>query len=408
MLPKIAPVRYLTIMAIKRSLKNQLFLIKHNTGTKLAFLFGCILLLSSLVIYAVERSSNDRYQSIFDSIWWTIVTISTVGYGDISPTTTTGKILAIFIIFLGVAMMGTITGRIATSLMERQMKEEKGLLSYEGLKGHFIICGWKREMHLVIQRILDNDNLLYPSEIILLNQASSEEINQIRSDPLLKGLKYVHGDFIEETDLVRAGIRNAKRVLILADYHSEGDIQQIDSRTVMAVMTVKNLNKKAFVCAELLDTKYAKYLKLSHCDEILLSREFSRRMLASASLSDGTSHVIMALLSKSCDCNITTVKLPDSSTDLTFGAIKQQYGENGKNLIIGLLENTGNIISRKSEALRETQKNPDIAQILSGLQSIKSLEANSPLINPPDNYVIKKFTRAIMIKGSTKIQDHNT
>jgi voltage-gated potassium channel len=281
------------------------------------------------------------------------------------------------------------------------MKEEKGLLNYEKLKGHFIVCGWKREMNMFLLDVLANNPKIDPQQIVLINKASPEEINQLRSDERLKNVRFVQGDFIEERDLIRAGVKEAQRILVVADHYTEGNLQQIDSKTVMAVMSIKNLNKKAYVCAELLDNKFEKYLRLSHCDEVLLSREFSRTMLVSAAQGVGTSHVVFTLLDRQSGVQMTTIDLPDSCIGHTYDEVRQQCTINQKMLMIGLLENTGNLIVRKSEALRETQKNPNIDQIITDLRSIKELSANVPVINPPSDYRVKKYSRGIVINGST-------
>lgn len=381
------------------SLLKQLF--RSIAGIRLVFFFAAVLLLSSLVVFLIEHGRNSGFATFFDSFWWTVVTVSTVGYGDRFPVTTGGRLLAICIMILGVGVMGTVTGRIASLLLERQMKEEKGLLNYDRLKGHFIICGWKREMGMLLNEMLGNNPALEPEQIVLINKASPEEISQLRSDERLKNIRFVSGDFIEERNLIRAGVKDAARVLVVADHYTEGNLQQIDSKTVMAVMSIKNINKKAYVCAELLDNKFEKYLKLSHCDEILLSREFSRSMLISAAQGAGTSHVIFALLAHESGAQITTINLPASLIGRPYEEACTFCATENRLLLIGLLENTGNLMVRKSEALRETQKNPNIERIITDLRSIKELSANVPVINPPPQYSIKKYTRGIVIRGST-------
>jgi voltage-gated potassium channel len=372
---------------------------KSGPGLKVAVFFLSVLLFGSLLVFVLERNRNAGFSSFFDSLWWAIVTVSTVGYGDRVPQSVAGKAVAVGTMFLGVAMMGVITGRIASFLMERQMKEEKGLLSFRSMKGHFIICGWKQEMNNVLQAILTSNPGLTPSGVVLINKAPEEEVNAVRSDPRFKEIKTVYGDFIEERDLMRAGIRKAARVLVLADYYTPGNLQQLDSKTVMAVMTIKNLNRRAYVCAELLDTTFAKYLQLSHCEEILFSRDFSRAMLASASSGTGLTHVIRDLLVKEEGGWIETRKVPESFVGKTFHELREHYyGTIGAQLI-GLLENTGNINDRKREALIEAQKNPDISKLVPELKSIKTLAANKPVINPARDYIVDRYARAIVVRG---------
>jgi voltage-gated potassium channel len=382
-------------------LQQALIFWKATPGFKVTVYCILILLVGAYAVYLIERPTNQGFSNFFDSIWWTIVTISTIGYGDRYPMSTWGRIIAIFIIFCGMGIMAAITGRIATFLMERQMKAENGLLDYANLKGHFIICGWKREMNQVLYQILANNPNLNPPDIVLLNRADKENADALRSDPRLKGTKYVHGDFIEERELLRAGVRGAARIMVLADHLTEGNLQQIDSKTVMAVMSVKNLNKTAYVCAELLDTKFEKYLRLSHCDEILLSRDFIRSMLAFSALGTGVSHVIQALLQGEKGFGILTLPIPPAFIDKPYGELCVYFGKENRTQCIGLLENTGNILTRKQEALHAAQKNPDISQIIPELRGVKTLTANEPVINPAPEYRIKKYCRAIVIQGST-------
>jgi voltage-gated potassium channel len=368
---------------------------------KILLFLLAVFFVSSWVIYLIEHKTNSQFPTYFDSLYYMMVTIATVGYGDKVPITFPGRLVAMVMMVFGVALLGTITGRIASFLMERQMKEENGLLSFERLKDHFVICGWKREMNNVLYEILANHPALDSTMIVLVNKASHEDMDILRNDPLLKGAHYVHGDFIEERDLVRAGIRTASRVLVVSDYLTEGNLQQIDSKTVMAVMTIKNLNKKAYVCAEILDTKFEKYLQISHCDEILLSRQFSRSMLAFASIGVGMSHIMRSLLTKESGARIATLAFPDSFIGKTYGDLCAFAAARQEGTLIGILENTGNIVSRKQEALREAQKNPDITRIIPELKTVKALTANNPVINPPAQYQIKKHSVGIVIAGST-------
>ncbi len=377
--------------------------IKTSTSLKIILFVSLLIILSSLVVFVIERNTNDGFLSFFDSLWWTIVTISTVGYGDKLPNTFSGRIIAIITIFVGMGIMGTLTGRIASFLMERQMKEEKGLLDYCKLKGHFIICGWKREMNLILYEMLNSNPDFSPLEIVLINKATVDEVNALRSDPVLKGIKYIHGDFVEEVEMVRAGVKGAVKIMVLADYLTKGDLQQIDSKTVMAVMNIKNLNKRAYVCAELLDTKFEKYLRLSHCDEIFLSRTFSRSMLSSASSGTGLTHVINSLVGSELSSGISTATFPRSFIGLTFQELRSYFYTRQNAQLIGMLENTGNIMQRKREALKEAQRNPDISKLIPDLQHVKTLVANEPVINPPRDYIINRFSRGILITSPTHV-----
>lgn len=90
------------------------------------FLFFVLVLTFFLgsLMYVIEYHHNPGFSSIPQSIYWAIVTITTVGYGDIAPATAIGKILASFIMILGYAIIAVPTGIIGTNLV-REMKLKK-------------------------------------------------------------------------------------------------------------------------------------------------------------------------------------------------------------------------------------------------------------------------------------------
>lgn len=87
----------------------------------LVFLFFIVLLTIFLgsVMYVIEYQHNPGFHSIPQSIYWAIVTITTVGYGDVAPATASGKIIASFIMILGYAIIAVPTGIMSASLVSQ-------------------------------------------------------------------------------------------------------------------------------------------------------------------------------------------------------------------------------------------------------------------------------------------------
>ncbi len=91
------------------------------------FIFAtCIVLyLSSVGIFFFENAIQpDKFSSVFHSLWWAIVTLTTVGYGDIYPLTLGGRIFTFFILILGLGIVGIPAGLIASALTAVRRKEE--------------------------------------------------------------------------------------------------------------------------------------------------------------------------------------------------------------------------------------------------------------------------------------------
>lgn len=345
-----------------------------------------------------DESQSSNIRTFKDAVWWSFVTATTVGYGDYYPKSAAGRFTGILLMFFGVSLVGVVTGNIASALVERQLKEGRGLKDIK-LKNHFIICGWKRDMPDILYNIMEKNKNFLASEYVLINTADPAEIDNLRSDRRFAPINYIHGDYIDERVLNRANLKEAARVIVFADRMIQGSIQEVDSRTVMTVITIKSISKTIYTCAELLDEKFERYLRFSNCDEIIMSTEYNRSIIANASAGSGISQVISELLSVNADVSIGTQEIPSRFIGKTFGELFDYYLARNRTILIGILENTGNFHTRKTEAIRDAQKTPDISKLVDNLKVVKTLVANMPVINPTPDYIIMRYTRAIIIEG---------
>ena len=98
-----------------------------NVKKELTLFSAATLLLiyfSSVGIYFFENEAQpDAFSSVFSAMWWSVATLTTVGYGDIYPITTGGKIFSTFIVFIGLGLVAVPTGLIASSLTQALNKK---------------------------------------------------------------------------------------------------------------------------------------------------------------------------------------------------------------------------------------------------------------------------------------------
>ena len=80
-------------------------------------------------------------KDVLTSLYWTVITMATIGYGDITPQTTTGKILAMMIAISGIAIYTAFASIIVDYITERNIKRIYGLYSVKE-KEHIVIIGW--------------------------------------------------------------------------------------------------------------------------------------------------------------------------------------------------------------------------------------------------------------------------
>jgi voltage-gated potassium channel len=111
--------RLLRIMAVSPSAR----LIMQRLG-QVGVFAGGMLLFSSWAAYIAEHATNPDFATYGDAMWWGIVTLTTVGYGDIVPITYTGRIAGVFLMVTGVATLGIISGTLATFFRSKPAKAD--------------------------------------------------------------------------------------------------------------------------------------------------------------------------------------------------------------------------------------------------------------------------------------------
>jgi voltage-gated potassium channel len=385
---------------MKRQLSKLLYRYKTSRYARPFIIFVVFLLVSGALALLLESRVNEQFRDLMDGIWWSIITFSTTGYGDKVPTTVGGRILAIVTIFVGIGAMSLLSGALASLFVERNTRARRGLMDFRSLTDHLLICGWREDMKDILLDVLHSSSEMEPDHVVLVSNVEPEKVQELQEEEELRGLKFVRGDYYSELALQRANVRSARKVVIIADTLESSSVSEIDSKTVMAVLTAKSLARDVYVTAEILDRKYESYLKHVQCDEILFSRDFARQMIASSSATNGLSHIIHELLGQGeSGSRLLTVPIAKGFVNKTYGEYRHSLRDgNGRRLLIGLLTNTGSPNAMKMEALRDAQKTSDVSQLIANMQQVKGLEVNRPVLLPPDDYEIQKHSMAIVLE----------
>lgn len=97
---------------------------KRNQIISSVFIVMVLMLASSMCMYSVEHNAQpDIFRNAFSGIWWSMSTLLTVGYGDIYPVTTLGRVMAICIAYLGVGAVAIPTGIISAGFVEQYQRK---------------------------------------------------------------------------------------------------------------------------------------------------------------------------------------------------------------------------------------------------------------------------------------------
>lgn len=384
-------------MKIKKTFERLSRFLSNSSVKVWASVFA-LLMVMMIIIFVSEQKTNSSINTLFDAFWYTIVTVTTVGYGDITPASFWGRLSAMALLLVGVAIFGALSGKFASFILDRQQKKDKGLLKMTNMKNHLLICGWKPGFENILEGMLLANPEIPPERVVILNNAKHSEIEAVQANEKLKAINFLRGDFTDEDALLKAQIKSAERALILADRSEEFSTLETDSRTVLGVITIKNLNPRIYCVAEIIDSKFEKHLSLARCDEIIMTSDYEQNLLVQASSGKGMSHILRELAAEDNSQGLFLLDIPSQFV----GGAYEEYSKSlqGKDILIGVLENTGNFFNRRQEALAEAQKNPNMEKIVANLKKIKTLKSNIPVFNPPSDYIIHESSKAIFIHGN--------
>jgi voltage-gated potassium channel len=238
-LPSYRPLRILRIFLIFRLFK----LFRYSNSIKLfsdvlaskrfelltLLIFTCFLVfISSVSIYIFEYPEpGSKIKNLFDAFYWTIVTLATVGYGDIIPHTTGGRLITIILILTSLGVLSFFTSILIAAFNEKMpvLRENRLRAELDRYDDFIIICGYGR-VGQEIARQLSNDR----QQFVVIDK-DEQHINVAKK----QGYLAIHSDASKNEVLLSAGIcRGATTVLCIT-----GD----DVTNVYVTLTSRHLNK---------------------------------------------------------------------------------------------------------------------------------------------------------------------
>lgn len=121
LLPMLRPLRLLRLVTMIRVLnKTAVAGLRGRVGLYLSAGSGLLALVAALAVLDAERdAAGANIEDLGDALWWAAATMSTAGYGDQFPVTTTGRLVGVGLMVAGIALLGTVTATVASWLVER-------------------------------------------------------------------------------------------------------------------------------------------------------------------------------------------------------------------------------------------------------------------------------------------------
>ena len=310
-------------------------------------------LLALLVITLVGMLGIAYFEpfSLADSLWWTIVTITTVGYGDLSPASLGGRLVGVLLMLFGIGFLGILTATLASTFVEERRQEGKGV-NRVTVSQHLLICGWSYKAKEIVEEVRADDKTGTCPVVIIAD---------LPEKPLED--EYIHfvSGLITKESLEKANAQEAQATIVLSDEKVE--VHTRDAKTVLDTLTIKSTYPDLYTSVELVDPKNVEHCRLAKADEIIVSGELSASLLVRASLDHGVTQIITELVSSRFGNDIYKTTPPKECVGQSFLAVFTK------------LKTDQNVIVLAVESNREGHF----------------------LANPPNSYIIDEKDRLIVV-----------
>lgn len=240
---------------------------------------------SAAAFYELEAGQNEQVQTFSDALWWSITTLSTVGYGDKYPVSFGGRVVAVFTMVLGIGLLGAVAATTASVVVDFKDRGKRGLRRYV-MRDHLLVLGWNDKARIAIQNFL-LDPRHAATDVVVIDDLDLAPVDDPR-------VRFVRGDPGKATTLERASADRAGAAIIFARDASDG---RSDHETALIVTVLRRINPAIRIGAELVDSDNSEHVSYAGVDA-LIDKEATIANLLVRSVQDmGVSDVVRELLS---------------------------------------------------------------------------------------------------------------
>lgn len=256
-----------------------------------------------------------------DFVYWLLVTASTVGYGDLSPSTPAGKmVVALFTIPVGIGLFALVVGRVAAFAVQQWTRGVKGYKALN-IKDHILVLGWRGARTLSLLKLLvaeSKDNRQRPVVLCVTDEMGNPLPDQIS---FARVEAYNH-----DADMTRAGVGYADCIII--DTPS-------DDADLTSALYCRSRNASAHMIVYFADEALGKLLR-AHCPSVECAPSVAVEMIAKSAMDPGSSALHQQLLNGSYGMTQYSVRYPENGVPCTVADLYPRFKQDHNATLIAV------------------------------------------------------------------------
>jgi voltage-gated potassium channel len=230
--------------------------------------------------------------SFTDGLWYSLATVTTVGYGDLAPATLGGRIVvALPLMVVGISLLGYVLSISASTLVQSKAKELHGMTEHR-LSGHLVVFNFPgvAKVERLLDEIAADRSFSAGRAVVLVDEALEELPAELERRAVL----FVRGNPTREETLQRASVDHATHAIVLAQ--KPGDPHS-DDLNVAVTLALESKRRKLFTVVECIDYETEELLRKAGCDRVVCTSRFDAHFLSHELLSPGVQDVVEKLTS---------------------------------------------------------------------------------------------------------------
>lgn len=294
-------------------------------------LVGVSLAGNALTFYFFDAGGGTRI-SFGDALWYSIVSITTIGYGDYAASSLGARLGTIFfIVLLGLAAFTIFLGLLADKMSDAILKGQRGLGMILA-DDHILIVNFPNATRVrqIIQE-LQRD----PQHAGRLIVVITDQIEQLPFR--LDNVQFVAGSPLEEDVYVRARAHKARMAIVLSPSYANPDS---DALVAAAVTVIESISHRLLTVAECLEHSHRRLFKATRCDAVVSGLEIASNLLVQETYDPGVARVLGEITSNQRGTTLFSTTVTDEPGAVTYNRLAKSLLDHGVNLL-GVLRDDG-------------------------------------------------------------------